>query len=106
MASPQLSDCAVCGQPILVQDAGAALWSGGAPYHLGCAPSEVVENAAEEYQAILRKGVRYFIEKYGGPVDSANDLGRRFLALGQAVEEEQARRTKTSTRSRSGSAGK
>jgi hypothetical protein len=106
MPSSQLTACAVCGQPILVEDAGAAVWYGGAPYHLGCAPSEAVVNAAEEYQAILRKGVRYFIEKYGGPADSANDLGRRFLALGRAVEEEQARRTKTSTRSRSGSAGK
>jgi hypothetical protein len=106
MESSQISTCAGCGQPIRSADPWPALWSGGVPYHLACAPSGAIESAAEEYQAILRKGVRYFVDKYGGPSDSAKDIGGRFLTLGRAVEEEQVRRSKSATRPDSGSAAR
>jgi len=56
---------------------------------------ELVELASEEYRAILRKGVRYFLEKYSGPPGTNPDLGVEFLELGKAVEAERALRTGT-----------
>jgi hypothetical protein len=94
MEEPPSDACAGCGRPLLLEDPVPALTSGKARYHLTCAPSQVVQAAADEYRAILRKGVRYFIEKYGRSSDSTSDPGAQFLALGRAVEEEHARRTK------------
>jgi len=54
-----------------------------------------VEQASEEYRAILRKGVRFFLEKYAGSPGTNPDLGVEFLELGKAVEAERARRAGT-----------
>ena len=84
--------CARCGKS-LADDRGE-LWlrSGTSRYHLACAPNDLIESASEEYQAILRKGIRYFDEKYSEPSESNGGLGDRFLALGRAVEAERDRR--------------
>jgi hypothetical protein len=100
MDAPLPAACAVCGKPLLMGDPRPVLRSGEAHYHLTCAPSAVIEGAAEEYEAILRKGVRYFVEKYTEPTDSASDMGSRFLGLGRAIEVERSRRSnKAGTRS-------
>jgi hypothetical protein len=52
----------------------------------------LVVSAAEEYRAILRKGVRYFVEKYSVDSVGVADIGARFLVLGQALESEIRRR--------------
>lgn len=86
--------CATCGNSLLPTDRQPAIRSGEAAYHLRCAPSELLDSAAEEYHAILRKGVRYFLEKYAPAADAEADPANRFLALGRGIEEERERRPK------------
>jgi hypothetical protein len=74
-------------------------------YHLRCVPGPLLDAACEEYRAILRKGVRYFVEKYAaGPLDGP-ELGARFLDLGRALKNEQERRAQRSVAPRTGSPG-
>jgi hypothetical protein len=87
-----MEECAGCGESVELGGPSPVLRSSGKFYHLTCAPADLVNNAAEEYQAILRKGMRYFVEKYSAPGDSETDLGSRFLALGRSIEEERRRR--------------
>jgi hypothetical protein len=93
-----VATCPVCKQQILPDDPIGPLRSGDELYHVACAPSMLIESVAEEYQAILKKGVRYFVEKYSDPSAPAADFGSRFLALGRAVEVERERRQRTTTR--------
>lgn len=73
-------------------DPRPAIRSEGEAYHLACAPPPLLESAAEEYRAIVRKGVRYFVGKYScEPVEEAQ-LGERFLELGRALDAESLRR--------------
>jgi hypothetical protein len=90
-----MSACASCGGALDPTDSRSILRVGTESYHLACAPLEVVDQAAEEYRAILRKGVRYFVEKYSGPVPPTADVGAQFLSLGRSVEEERERRAGT-----------
>lgn len=84
--------CATCAGPLPPSDPRSGIRSGNAIYHLACAPSALLESASEEYRAIVRKGVRYFLEKYGEPAAEGSDLGARFLELGHALEAERDRR--------------
>ena len=85
-----MSDCRACGRPMPGSE--LAILSGTIPYHVACAPPELIDAASEEYRAILRKGVRYFLEKYGDPVAAEGDPGAAFLALGSAIEKERGKR--------------
>lgn len=87
-----MTACAKCGEPIQPSGPRAAIRSGDDVYHVACAPAALVESALEEYRAILRKGVRYFVEKYGTLPSADPDLGLHFLELGRALEAEQHRR--------------
>jgi hypothetical protein len=87
-----MSGCAGCGRPLQGDPGGPAIRDGGVPYHLACAPVPLLLAASEEYRAIVRKGVRYFLEKYGDGTTEGEDLVRRFLDLGRAVEAERERR--------------
>jgi hypothetical protein len=84
--------CSTCGEAVTAAEAVPVLRSEAGLYHLPCAPAALVVSAAEEYQAILRKGVRYFVEKYGASPSGPQDLGGSFLRLGRAVEAEAQRR--------------
>jgi hypothetical protein len=90
-----MSVCVGCGRPLDSPQGGPNLRSDSGTFHIGCAPAELVERASEEYQAILRKGVRYFVDKYSGTPSSAADLGVRFWELGRAIEEERERRARS-----------
>jgi len=88
-----MEDCATCGRPLGPGDPRPTLRSDGSAFHLSCAPSELVDRASEEYRAIVRKGVRYFVEKYAGTLPTSADASVRFLELGRAIEAERARRS-------------
>jgi hypothetical protein len=86
-----MTNCAECGAAIDL-DARPAIRAGAQCFHLTCAPAALLAGAQEEYEAILRKGVRYFLEKYHpGPLDSTAP-GSEFLAFGSALAAERARR--------------
>ncbi|HTW39257.1 MAG TPA: hypothetical protein VMF04_00100 [Thermoplasmata archaeon] len=85
-----MTDCVACGQP--TSDARPSIRAGSLVYHVACAPPELLDAASEEYRAILRKGVRYFLEKYAEPESPATDPGPAFLRLGQAIEAERGKR--------------
>ena len=87
-----MTECDECGQELAPTDRCSALRQGTAWYHLACAPRELVATAFEEHQAILRKGIRYFVEKYSAAPADALQLGATFVDLGRALEAERARR--------------
>jgi len=87
-----MPDCVACGRPVATSDSEPLLRAGAKTYHVACAPMSLVEQASEEYRAILRKGVRYFVEKYWDPAGGHEDLAGEFLALGRALERERDRR--------------
>jgi hypothetical protein len=84
--------CAACGEELAGGATPPPLRAEGGVYHVACAPEALVRSAAEEYQAILRKGVRYFVDKYGGDAGSRDSPGARFVAIGTALEAELRRR--------------
>jgi hypothetical protein len=88
-----MTNCPACGGAIDPGGSPPSLRAGEHRYHPSCAPPEVVAAALEEYEAILRKGIRYFVEKYGDTPPSPAELGTRFLNLGRALEAERERRT-------------
>jgi hypothetical protein len=89
-----MTNCSGCNRPVVPSDTQPALRSGPEEYHLSCAPEAMLEAAAEEYRAIVRKGVRYFVEKYSVGAVEAPEVGRRFSELGQAIEAESGRRAR------------
>jgi hypothetical protein len=95
-------ECGSCGRPIDAQGREPGLARGEESYHLRCAPIDVVRDATEEWNAIVRKGVRYFIEKYVpaelrhgselDPNDRSAAYGEQFVAVGLALQSEARRR--------------
>ncbi|MFZ0891113.1 MAG: hypothetical protein WB778_08575 [Thermoplasmata archaeon] len=86
-----MTDCAGCGLAI-DSDLRPAIRSGSQRFHLPCAPAALLAEAQEEYDAILRKGLRYFLEKYhAGPTESKSP-GPQFIELGSALAAERTRR--------------
>ncbi|MFZ3356165.1 MAG: hypothetical protein WA549_05325 [Thermoplasmata archaeon] len=86
-----MTNCADCGA-VIGSDPRPAIRSGPQSYHLTCAPAALLAEAQDEYEAILRKGVRYFLEKYHvGPTEAAHP-GPQFVALGSAIATERTRR--------------
>jgi hypothetical protein len=84
--------CAICAGPLGASDPRPTVRSEDAVYHLACAPTTLLESASEEYLAIVRKGVRYFVEKYSSSPVEAAEVGARFLELGRALDAERHRR--------------
>jgi hypothetical protein len=85
-----MTPCAKCGAALSEERPGIRAESG--VFHVTCAPSELVERASDEYRAIVRKGVRYFVEKYAEEGRSESDTGAEFLRLGRELEAERTRR--------------
>jgi hypothetical protein len=86
--------CGSCGRPISAEGSPPALRSGDLYFHTPCAPDELLHDASGEYEAVLRKGVRYFVEKFGEPPVPVEGTVRRFLALGEAIQAERDRRAR------------
>ncbi|MGA8542242.1 MAG: hypothetical protein WB947_01670 [Thermoplasmata archaeon] len=88
-----MTGCTGCAGPLPPADSRPTVRFEASVFHIACAPSALLESATEEYRAIVRKGVRYFVEKYSGPSPEGSDVGARFLELGHSLEAEQARRS-------------
>ena len=84
--------CAGCGNPIGPDGDSVGLRDTEAVYHVRCAPTPLLAAAGDEYEAILRKGVSYFVGKYGSPSHPAEDPGSTFLIVGNAIRVERQRR--------------
>jgi hypothetical protein len=85
-------DCVACGSPLGGEHESPGIRGPAGAYHLSCAPDHLLRDADEEYAAIVRKGVRYFLEKFGTSSDGATDPGEAFLSLGSAIRRERSRR--------------
>jgi len=55
--------CTACGET-LKSGRGLAIGIDGKTYHAACAPDKLVVDSLEEWNAIVRKGVQYFVGKY------------------------------------------
>jgi hypothetical protein len=97
--------CSSCGRPFSASESELSFRSGDALYHVACAPTALLDSASEEFEAVLRKGIRYFVEKYSGPEGPPGDPGARFLALGRAIEQERSRRKGTAATPAAGARG-
>ena len=82
--------CTTCGAAL--PEGADAIRGKDGTYHLRCAPPELISAAAEEYAAIVRKGVRYFVEKYATSPVGPDRWGPEFLDLGEALRREALRR--------------
>ncbi len=91
-----MATCAGCGQPI-ERSSTEAIRTGEQAFHLSCAPLPLLDDAREEYEAILRKGVQYFVEKYHVGSTDGSRPERLFIAMGAALEAERARRPRACT---------
>jgi hypothetical protein len=87
-----MSTCAACAGPVSPADPRPTIRADQQVYHVTCAPRALLETASEEYRAIVRKGVRYFVGKYTELAVEDRDLGTRFLELGRELEAERLRR--------------
>lgn len=84
--------CAGCGVALSAHPPRPLVRGEGRSFHVGCAPGPLLAGAVEEYRAILRKGVRYFVEKYSVSGDPPTEPGVLFVTLGDALEAEARRR--------------
>lgn len=87
-----MTKCGACGAQLTLSGSTPSIRSGDIAYHLACAPTPLVEGASEEFRAVMKKGVRYFVDKYSDTTASPEMMGKRFLELGQAIEAERERR--------------
>jgi hypothetical protein len=87
-----VTQCRSCGAVLSDAPAEPGLRSSEGVYHVRCAPDVLLRDAADEYAAIVRKGVHYFVEKYGAPTTESEPVGERFVGLGTAVLAETERR--------------
>jgi hypothetical protein len=88
-----MTTCAVCQLGIDLEG-GFGIRSGDQAFHIGCAPEALLMEACDEYEAIVRKGVRYFVEKYSVGAADPKNAAPRFMQLGAILEAERQRRTR------------
>ncbi len=97
-------NCSGCGRAV---EGGEAINIGieEKVFHLSCAPDQLVDDALEEWSAIVKRGVTYFVGKYQPPnarpsgysnLDSPKDGPSSYIKLFAAVGE--ALRTETTKR--------
>ena len=86
-----MAECTSCRRSLASSD--PSLRGSDGTYHLRCAPTPLLDAAAEEHEAIVRKGVRYFVQKYDGSGDTTDDWSARFVALGTALDRERRSRS-------------
>ncbi len=89
-----MTGCAVCGGALPPSDSRPALRAADRIVHVACAPAPILESAYEEYTAIVRKGVRYFVEKYAASAIAPPDVGATFLEIGRSLGQERERRAR------------
>ncbi len=93
---PLMSICPGCGREVPEGVTGSSIRGAEGLYHLPCAPEALVDAAREEWEAILRKGIRYFLGKYASesPAGPTPPPAEAFLEMGEALADEQDRRRK------------
>jgi hypothetical protein len=97
--------CEACGRAMSEGAGQVNLGSAGKHYHMGCAPAALVADALTEWNAIVAKGVKYFVEKYlpaeTRPVayaslstdkDNPSGYSRLFTDAGEALRAESSKR--------------
>jgi len=57
-------DCAGCGKPIVTEESKISVGERDLNYHLSCAPDDLLNDAVTEGNAILARGVTYYVNKY------------------------------------------
>jgi hypothetical protein len=87
-----MTACRGCGADLGSVRPGIVFRTGDSLYHFPCAPGDLLAAASEEYRAIVRKGVRYFVEKYSTLPQDESSVLQGFLALGDAIDQERGRR--------------
>jgi len=56
--------CSACGQPIEVGGEPIHIGERDLLYHLPCAPGDLLEDAVTEGNAVLTRGITYYVNKY------------------------------------------
>lgn len=88
--------CGVCGKEIRRGGGANGIHERDQVYHIECAPEDLLDDAASEWSAIFRKGVKYFIKKYSVHMKSGGRLAYvdRFADMGRGITAELKRREK------------
>lgn len=56
--------CSGCGDTILVSGERIHIGENGLLYHVSCAPSDLLTDAVTEGNAVLARGITYYVNKY------------------------------------------
>lgn len=59
-----LIKCSGCGDVIKVGQDKVHIGENGLVYHLSCAPSDLISDAVTEGNAVLARGITYYVNKY------------------------------------------
>ncbi len=89
-------NCSACGKTISGKGRDQGIRERELVYHISCAPSDLLDDAVSEWNAILDRGIKYFVRKYspragkrsGGRATNVGD----FADLGVALIAETKRR--------------
>lgn len=92
-----MASCAACGKQVSTSRGGWGLRERDLVYHIRCAPDDLLDDATSEWDAILDRGMTYFVKKYSpegrGPNDRRQTLAS-FAELGGRISAESKRRKK------------
>lgn len=97
--------CSACGKRIEEEGRLSSIMSKDLVYHLGCAPEGLVRDAMTEWDAIVTKGIKYFVSKYlppegrpstllnaDTPRNESTSYSRLFTEFGDVLRKEIERR--------------
>ncbi len=85
----RMATCASCRKEIRPTGI-SGIRDGRKAYHLACAPKSLLSNAVEEWDAILSRGIEYYVGKYSvkSSPRGKDALFRHFASLGVKLKAE------------------
>lgn len=90
--------CASCGKQISTAKGPAGIRERDQVYHINCAPDDLLADALSEWDAILDRGLTYFVKKYstsrGGGLRGRQAYVGLFSEMGRSMAAESKKRKK------------
>ncbi len=86
--------CKACGKKVATEAGGIGVRERDQAYHIACAPDDLLGDALSEWDAILDRGIKYFVKKYSvTDQKKALKLNRQsysaqFARMGEALKNE------------------
>ncbi|MBI4257962.1 MAG: hypothetical protein HY619_03310 [Thaumarchaeota archaeon] len=59
-----MAACAKCGQRLKISEDSISIGERDLHYHVACAPNDLLQDVITEANAIVSRGIKYFVDKY------------------------------------------